>query len=56
VICPTCFGNTTVPIRRDGNIVGVRYCPDCGGSGRQHCCEGDCSQPEKDQNDQYRAD
>ena len=46
MLCPTCHGNTTVLIRDESNrLIGVRYCPDCGGCGVVHCCEGDQCQP-----------
>lgn len=48
MICQTCHNNGVVPINRDGRRIGVEVCPTCQGSGRDHCCEGDCVQPELD--------
>lgn len=53
--CQACFGIGEVligedgrPVRRLRDAVMMVPCPDCDGSGKQHCCEGDCSQPEPD--------
>jgi hypothetical protein len=51
MICETCHGNTVLPIKRDGKIIGVRVCPDCL-NGYQHCCEGadvDCATPKQEE-------
>ena len=39
MICATCHGNTSLPIKRDGRRIGVRVCPDCLG-GIASCCDG----------------
>jgi DnaJ-class molecular chaperone len=39
VICPTCHGNTTLPIIRDDKRIGVQVCPECQGSGHAYCCD-----------------
>lgn len=41
--CESCQGRGWIVRRRDNYWV---YCPDCGGSGVTHCCEGDRAQPE----------
>lgn len=46
MICPACHGNTVIPIRdKAGRRVGVLVCPECGGCGLAHCCEGDRCEP-----------
>jgi len=41
MICPECFG------RRLASATGVVLpCPECGGTGTVHCCEGLQAQPE----------
>lgn len=41
MICPTCWG------LGDNNIIyEFKPCPDCGGTGIIHCCEGNQCQPE----------
>ena len=53
--CETCFGIGETLIDREGQPVNrlrdaamMIPCPDCGGSGLAHCCEGDsaCNQTE----------
>lgn len=58
--CERChgFGRIAIPkgaIRRtpEGGAAffkhgGSEPCPDCGGSGVAHCCDGICEQPEKE--------
>jgi DnaJ-class molecular chaperone len=47
MICETCHGSGVVRKRErlipGTDLVEVRVepCPDCGGSGRAHCCEGE---------------
>lgn len=48
MICQKCVGSG---IERDesGGWKSVRICPDCGGCGIAHCCEGECvDQAEKE--------
>ena len=54
MICETCHDGGMVLIDRQGQIV-KRFklgdfrlvpCPDCGGSRRTHCCEGERPAPE----------
>lgn len=47
MICPTCDGKHFVredylvlPYEVRGVVAAVVLCPDCGGHGRIHCCEG----------------
>ena len=48
--CETCQGDGLV----SGNWTGeqrnnsYRPCPNCNGTGLQHCCEGVCAQPEEE--------
>jgi DnaJ-class molecular chaperone len=59
MICPTCHGERMVreeylilPYNTHGVITAVVLCPECGGFGRVHCCEGLREQPE--QANEYR--
>ena len=54
--CPTCFGIGEVLIDKDGRPVrrlrdaaNMIACPDCGGCGQVHCCEGDRAQPDAEE-------
>jgi DnaJ-class molecular chaperone len=51
--CSTCFGIGEVLVDERGEVVSrlrdaamMVPCPDCGGSGKIHCCEGDRAEPE----------
>ena len=51
--CPTCFGIGELLIDKDGRTVSrlrdaasMIVCPECGGCGKVHCCEGERAQPE----------
>ncbi len=52
MFCPTCHGNTTVPIYRWPIMgpravkVGTQVCPTCQGHGSVFCCDGLREQPE----------
>ena len=57
MLCDTCrFGERPGFIRvsrarqRDDHTVddGLVPCPDCGGQGIAHCCDGICEQPQSD--------
>jgi hypothetical protein len=40
MLCPTCHGRHIV------NVAGtIRPCPECGGMGEVHCCDGMQAQP-----------
>lgn len=50
MICPRCHGTGKVTRERRVAIVRQTFqweeiCPDCLGSGRQHCCDGEREQP-----------
>ena len=54
MICTTCDGKGRVPKhpKRLRELAPLLFeervpCPDCGGTGRMHCCEGLREQPEK---------
>jgi DnaJ-class molecular chaperone len=50
MICETCKGDPVVAmsVDRDGNTMPIAVpCPDCGGCGFSHCCDGLQEQPEK---------
>ena len=57
MICPTCFGIVELLIDKDGRPVSrlrdaasMIVCPECGGCGKVHCCEGERTQPETTDN------
>jgi hypothetical protein len=52
MLCETCRWNERPGfVRLRGAIEGHDYdlipCPDCGGHGIAHCCDGICEQPER---------
>jgi hypothetical protein len=54
--CPTCFGIGEVLIDKDGRPVSrlrdaatMIACPERGGCGKIHCCEGERAQPEAEE-------
>jgi hypothetical protein len=47
MLCPRCQGKHFVLV---GNS--LRPCPECGGYGETHCCEGDQAQPETVENNE----
>jgi hypothetical protein len=57
MLCETCrYSGRVGFVRADGHAAaGGRVdeslipCPDCGGSGIAHCCDGICEQPSTDQ-------
>lgn len=58
MICERCHGTGKIAryVPGDGEVIAgkaceVVPCPECNGSGLQHCCEGLCEQPEKESDD-----
>jgi hypothetical protein len=55
MICETCrcsgrpgFVRASAPANRDPRAAcDMVPCPDCGGQGIAHCCDGICEQPER---------
>jgi DnaJ-class molecular chaperone len=49
MICPTCHGEhyLVLPYAQHGLVMAVVPCPDCGGHGRVHCCDGQRAQPDE---------
>lgn len=52
-LCMTCYGigeclvdENRQPVTRLRDGWSFAPCPDCGGCGRVHCCEGEITQPE----------
>ncbi len=54
--CPTCYGIGELLVDKDGRPVSrlrdaasMIACPECGGCGKIHCCEGERAQPEAEE-------
>jgi len=46
MICDTCYGNGfTTMADGQSRVIGYEPCPECGGCGVSHCCDGDAPSP-----------
>jgi hypothetical protein len=43
MLCPTCHGRHVI-----NSAAGCRPCPECGGMGEVHCCDGLAAQPDEE--------
>jgi hypothetical protein len=46
VICECCHGTGRILASICGDPPYPYPCPNCGGTGIAHCCEGECAQPD----------
>lgn len=46
MVCEFCHGTGKILVPRMNIAMGYDPCPECNGTGLQHCCEGLCEQPD----------